>query len=695
MNSIEIAKKEIKCCPSDHKINIPNLKVFSAVLFEAREEIVTQWIAKGSTQKMLQQRGIEPDYFKTTYGIPVVEYFIGVVEGTKELGNCPIMQKFIAYLTEKNISARDIFNLCMCLRRSLINQLFILNLIKIEKAAETLEEVSLVFDGNLSGVLQTFSDMTREKDKKLQEQMIINKQQKQLQTILNLQNSIVCLVKNNRIVLANRKFFETVGIQNLKLFHAHYPKEWGFILNVDYYPAIFRKKDYVQWFDKILEEVKQPPVKVTIVNHRTKKNTIFILKASKIPDQQNQYIITMTDVTIYEKQMQELSSIAYRDPETGVYNKRKFEITLKELVKKQKGQLITLDIDQLDRMQNDYDKVLVDELLNKVAQFLQIEVESNFSVYRIDTGTFALISHLNEVENIENCITTMQTKISQLQFYISEEITCSIGTLTIREEESYQQVYERLNHLNEALKFSEIGSIIYDIALFEKQQMLIEENKQILTAVQEEGKQEQTIEVIATYKEIPVHWELKFLQIEDKAAIFTIVNDTALLFKAKNVYFKLPNTPQTIEARLITFNSHQKRIHLNDFHFVDSSLFDRKSVRVKPQKDFTVLLHSASQAITGLLQDISQNALTVKTDTIEGFSIGSNATADILLAENNKTQKVITEVNIHMFKKADRGYYVTLILLPDQENESKLKSYVSWRQMQIIKELKNLISASR
>ncbi len=695
METIDKNIEHLQCPLPTNNVHVPNLRAFSALLFETREEIVLAWIRRESSHQMLEELDIELGYFKSTYGIPVVEYFVGVVEGTKELGDCPIMQKFIAYLTEKNITARDIFNLCMNLRRSLITHLFNLNhQVPMGKTSDLLEEVSDIFDGNLSGVLQTFSDLTREKDKKLQEQLLINKQQKQLQMILNLQNSIVGLVKNNKIVLANRKFFETVGIKNLDIFHKHYPKEWGFITDVDYQSELFIKKDYVNWFEKILSDENHPTVKVTIVNYQSQKKIIFILKASKIPDQQNQYIITMADVTSYEKQMQKLSSVAYVDPVTRVYNRRKFELTLKEFATKRGSQFIILDINQFNRLKKDYDKALVDELINKVAQFLKIEVKKNFSIFRIDGGTFALLPHMDNFENIEPCIDKVQTTIGKLQFYISEEISCSCGIMTIREEDDYQTVYERLNNLNESLKFSEFGVIKHDNELFEKQQLLTEENKQIKDSIRMIIKNNQTIEAIAIYKEIPVTWEIKPLQIKNATALFTIVNNTSLLFKSDKVYFKLPGESKTIATTLSLIDKNKKGIHLKDFHYIEDSILERKLVQVKPQKDFTILLYSESHAVTGIIQNISQKSLTMKTDNIEGFQVGGNATVDIILVNESETQKLITDVHIQIFKKVNEDYYIKLALLPDQENASKLKSYVSWRQMQIIKELKNVIGST-
>ncbi len=684
-------ENQTNCNPFKNRGHIPNLNNISVIIFDTRENVVDQWITRETTKNMLQKLDIDSSHFKTTYGIPVVEYFIGVIEGTKALGDCPIMQKFITFLAQRDISARDIFILCMALRRSLISHLFSINCVTFDKIPDLLEEISDIFDANLSGVLQIFSDLTREKDKKLQEQLLINKQQKQIQTILNLQNSIVCLIKDNKIILANKKFLEMVGIKNLKELHLYYPNEWGFISNVDYENELFKSKSYILWFEKILSDITQPPIKVTIVNRKTKKNIIFILKASKIPNQQNQYIITMTDVTVYEKQMQELISQAYIDPITGIYNKLKFQTMQRELIKESQGHIVIIEINHFRKLQKDYDKELVNELLNKVAKFLEIEVEKNFFVSHIDDGIFTLLSKYGDHDDVATYIAKIETNIKNLQFYISQEITYSFGIIRIRQNDTNDTVNERIYQLIELLTFSKSPSIKYDDELFEKQESLVKENNQIISNIQEKTGPKTIIKVTVPYKEIPVKWELQFSHIKNDIAVFSIINKTSLLFKAPKVYFRLSKYQKAIECNLNAIDIHKREVNLHNFHFIEDSILDRKVLCVKPQKDFTVLLYNESYSQIGILHGISQHTLSIIVENIQELHIGTQATIDMILTYDNKSIKFNIEVNIQTFRHIKNGYLLTMVPLLDQDNENSLKSYVAWRQMQIIKELKNLI----
>jgi len=55
------------------------------------------------------------------YAGGVFDYFIGVIRGEVSIGNCPVMQEFLAYLKNREISANELFEICSHFRRSIID----------------------------------------------------------------------------------------------------------------------------------------------------------------------------------------------------------------------------------------------------------------------------------------------------------------------------------------------------------------------------------------------------------------------------------------------------------------------------------------------------------------------------------------------------------------------------------------------
>jgi len=168
---------------SDLKQIAPNLLAIAHNIENSRENIASQWIDIPTVKAIFLSYKISPNKFKNGFGIPIIEYFIAVVREEKSSGNCPIMSKLVNFLLEKNITPKDVFDICMGLRRTLVFYLFKQEWIKYN-TLEVMDEVASIFDANLSGVLAIFTTFYQEQQKNKQESVI---QQKKYNQILKLQ----------------------------------------------------------------------------------------------------------------------------------------------------------------------------------------------------------------------------------------------------------------------------------------------------------------------------------------------------------------------------------------------------------------------------------------------------------------------------------------------------------------------------
>ena len=105
-------------------IDTPLLSKHSAFLRETKDEIADKWLENRHVIFLFEQYKISKSAFKKKFAISVIEHFVGVIEKKEKPGDCPIIRKFILYLADKNISAQDIFILCMALREAIIKHLF-------------------------------------------------------------------------------------------------------------------------------------------------------------------------------------------------------------------------------------------------------------------------------------------------------------------------------------------------------------------------------------------------------------------------------------------------------------------------------------------------------------------------------------------------------------------------------------------
>ncbi|EQB39375.1 histidine kinase [Sulfurimonas hongkongensis] len=140
-------------------MKIPNLVESQETFVNAKERILLQWLSYDSPQQILEQHKIEIDFFLKEYASGVFDYFMGVIAGELEIGNCPIMQGLLSYLKDREISADELFEICSHFRRSMIEFSYDEKL----DSKEMSNEISFVFDKNFRGILKYYTDTIFEK----------------------------------------------------------------------------------------------------------------------------------------------------------------------------------------------------------------------------------------------------------------------------------------------------------------------------------------------------------------------------------------------------------------------------------------------------------------------------------------------------------------------------------------------------
>lgn len=145
----------------------PHLFSVSASIEKHKVHIATSWVKREQTIAIFTQRRISPKKFRDGYAVPILEYFLFVIKETKPIGDCPVMSKLVHYLLKKDITPKEVFNICMDFRSSLIEYLFKQKTV-LQKAFAFTNEIALIMDANLSGVLEIFTDVYKESQIKLQ-----------------------------------------------------------------------------------------------------------------------------------------------------------------------------------------------------------------------------------------------------------------------------------------------------------------------------------------------------------------------------------------------------------------------------------------------------------------------------------------------------------------------------------------------
>lgn len=120
-----------------------------------KEKISIAWCEVEVVRERLQLHEIDVEYFRTHFGLKVIDYFLSVVNGTSEIGNCPVVFVMLDFFKNKDLPLEDVFMICVHFKNSLTSYIFN----KYSFNQELYEDVSLIVDRNFEGVVINYIKM--------------------------------------------------------------------------------------------------------------------------------------------------------------------------------------------------------------------------------------------------------------------------------------------------------------------------------------------------------------------------------------------------------------------------------------------------------------------------------------------------------------------------------------------------------
>ena len=189
---------------------IPNLKSALPLFIDAKEQILKGWLAFAEPSQILSGHDIELDFFKVHYGSGVFDYFMAVIDGTKAIGDCPIIADLLEYLKDRDISADELFIICSHFRKAMLDYSYDSAL----NSKEIFDEISYVFDLNFSGVLRRYTGTIYQKEREIERNVkLLNEYKKAIDA-----SAIVSKMDpDGRIILVNDNFCAVSGYSREEL----------------------------------------------------------------------------------------------------------------------------------------------------------------------------------------------------------------------------------------------------------------------------------------------------------------------------------------------------------------------------------------------------------------------------------------------------------------------------------------------
>jgi len=194
---------------------IPQLAKSQEKFIENKNNILEQWIGYDSPKTILRLHNIDESYFLEKYASGVFDYFMGIIAGQREIGNCPVMQEFLEYLKYREISADELFELCSHFRRSMLDFSYDSGL----NSKQIFQEISYLFDKNFRGILKFYTDTIFQKLIDARQEALLASQAKEyflsnmsheIRTPLNAILGFVNLIINEDISKKHRNYLNII-----------------------------------------------------------------------------------------------------------------------------------------------------------------------------------------------------------------------------------------------------------------------------------------------------------------------------------------------------------------------------------------------------------------------------------------------------------------------------------------------------
>lgn len=666
------------------------LKQIIHYLRTAQVSIAVRWLREPKVTSIFLKHNISRKKFIPTFAVKIVNYFANVLDEKEKVGQCPAMSRFVDYMSEKEIATKEIFLICMAFRASMFLHLKIQGLLKTEDI-KMIARLSEVFDLNLSGVLDHFSKIYAQKEKKHQEKINIALSLEKTQTILNLQDNIILKIKNNKIFLANTAFFKALNIANLDEFYKKFPRIWNFISEVDTAKKTFAAQKYELWFEEILAS-KNLILQVKFFNHDEKRESLYHVKIKRLSEFENGYIITMDDISEHQTEIDKLIKYVYIDPITNIYNRWKFDESLEASVKNvQKGgqalSLIVINIDDLNHINNMYGYAVGTQLLQDTAQQLQNNFSKHGVLARIESDRFGLILNSQNREKMLELADEIKRSSTKVTYQENLNPVFNIAIVSYVENDTPLSLLNRASKIIEDVIESSSCFIKDDHAMLKELRLSEQQAEAFVKTCQDMLESDQKLPVINYFKEIPIKSDAVIYGVEANAITLSVRKiSVAALHLNDYLYIKMPAGEQ-IKARVIDIDRDVYTITIDSFKLVKHSPLERKNLQVTTDGTTSCFIKLGDTQIVGNISTISIDTVSIILPHIYALSLESHVQVDTLLLWENKKKHFLLEGVIFKMTKIGNEFNVLISLDISEEIKEAISAYIVHRQLITIQEL--------
>jgi diguanylate cyclase (GGDEF)-like protein/PAS domain S-box-containing protein len=393
-----------------------------------KENIIQDWASYPTICFIRDELKLTKNEYKKNIATKVVEYFFTLLNGENTPGDCPVMREIINQFYNYGLKVEDVFSNCIALKNVIIS-----NMIKTDTALlKHLDSTVLVLDYNLRNVLSLYSEKLSQNERRLREKA-------------NIIDENVLFTKTDtqgNILQVTDAFVQLTGYSKEELIGKTHSMLRDPDVSKDIYKNLWRTITSGKVWSGSFSNIK-------------KDGSKYISSIKIKPVFENEKIIAYVafryDITAAE--------LAKLDSLTNLYNRSSFEesfaLNAKNSISKDKPlSILIADLDKFKNINDTYGHLKGDEILIDFAKILEENTRSSDVCSRWGGEEFAILLPDSDLETAYTIAERIR-KSAQNSLKIGDEsVTCSIGVAQLKSDESYEELFKRVDKYLYEAKYS-------------------------------------------------------------------------------------------------------------------------------------------------------------------------------------------------------------------------------------------------
>jgi c-di-GMP-binding flagellar brake protein YcgR len=209
----------------------------------------------------------------------------------------------------------------------------------------------------------------------------------------------------------------------------------------------------------------------------------------------------------------------------------------------------------------------------------------------------------------------------------------------------------------------------------------------------------QTFSLLNYYKEIPVSYDAKLISVENEMAEFEIHEYQAKVIALEKKTLIRAHSKNSVKEDMVGeafyVNAARKRLILTNFFYAKIRSDLRRFVRVSLENHLADAdIHLETDIVPAAVKDISLGGVALSVKTTDGIEVGSEINLILKLSaqDDQNLREIGVAATIMRIIGSKSPYTLILEFHSERHSQQSLAYYINQRQVEIIRELKELAS---